>query len=184
MVRHRKIRVLLDCPFAEVRRLVRPRRATLYTGPIDDYFGRRLGPLPYRSLNFDFVPYQTPYRQPCVQINYPSDFAYTRSVEVKHVTGQRHAETVVSYETPTATGEPYYPVPTGRNAVLYQAYKRLADEETARRRVYFCGRLAQYRYFNTDEVILQALRCFEEMRKRCAAGVDQAMLAEPAGIHE
>lgn len=174
MVRHRKIRVLLDCPFAEVRRLVRPRRATLYTGPIDDYFGRRLGPLPYRSLNFDFVAYQTPYRQPCVQINYPSDFAYTRSVEVKHVTGQRHAETVVSYETPAATGEPYYPVPTGRNAALYQAYKRLADEETARRRVYFCGRLAQYRYFNTDEVILEALRCFEEMRKRCAPGVGEA----------
>ncbi len=129
-------------------------RATVYTGPVDEYFGRRLGPLPYRSLRFDFVPYPTEYRQPCVQINYPNDFAYTRSVEVKHVTGQRHPETVVSYETPAAAGEPYYPTPTPAKLPPSTArYKRLADEETTRRRVHFCGRLAQYRYFNTDEVI-------------------------------
>src|SRR5262249_28939263 len=98
MLRHRKIRVLLDCPFQEVRHLIRPRRATVYTGPIDEYFDWRLGRLPYRSLQFDWVPYQTEYRQPCVQINYPNDSPYTRSVEIKHVTGQKHPETVVSYE--------------------------------------------------------------------------------------
>ena len=43
----------------------------------------------------------------------------------------------------------------------------LADRETRRRRVYFCGRLAQYRYFNTDEVILEALQCFMEIQTRC-----------------
>ena len=174
MIRGRKIRVVLDCPFREVRGLVRPRRATVYTGPIDEYFGCRLGKLPYRSLHFDFVAYRTEFRQPCVQINYPNDFPYTRSVEVKHVTRQRHPETVVSYETPAAAGEPYYPVPTAANAALYQAYKRLADEETARRRVYFCGRLAQYRYFNTDEALLEALRCFQEVRERCAADPEPA----------
>lgn len=167
MLRHRKIRVLLDCPFDEVRGLVRPRRATVYTGPIDEYFGHRLGRLPYRSLRFDFVAHPVEYRQPCVQINYPNDFAYTRSVEIKHVTGQKHDATVVSYETPTAAGEPYYPVPTAANALLYRRYQELAEAETRRRRVYFCGRLAQYRYFNTDEVIQEALRCFEEIRRRC-----------------
>ena len=174
MLHSPKIRVLLDCPFREVRGLVRPRRATVYSGPVDEYFGHRLGRLPYRSLSFDFVPYPTEYRQPCVQINYPNDFAYTRSVEVKHVTGQRHAETVVSYETPKASGEPYYPVPTAQSAALYRAYLRLADEETARRRVYFCGRLAQYRYFNTDEVIQEALQCFQQIRQRCAPGVGRS----------
>jgi UDP-galactopyranose mutase len=168
MLSHRRIRLLLDCDFREVRDLVRPRRATVYTGPIDDYFDRRLGRLPYRSLNFEFVAHPAEYVQPCVQINYPNDFPYTRSVEIKHATRQRHPETVVSYETPSATGEPYYPVPAPPNAALYRRYEELADEETRRRRVWFCGRLAQYRYFNTDEVILEALRCFKEIRQRCA----------------
>jgi UDP-galactopyranose mutase len=168
MLRHRKIRVLLDCPFAEVRGLVRPRRATVYTGPVDEYFGHRLGRLPYRSLRFDLVTHAVEYRQPCVQINYPNDFAYTRSVEFKHVTGQKHPATVVSYETPSATGEPYYPVPTAPSALLAQRYQELAEAETRRNRVYFCGRLAQYRYFNTDEVILEALRCFKEIQRTCA----------------
>ena len=167
MLRHRNIRVLLDCPFAEVRELVRPRRATVYCGPIDAYFDCRLGKLPYRSLNFEFVKHRAEFVQPCVQINYPNEFAYTRSVEIKHVTGQKHSETVVSYETPAAVGEPYYPVPQPESAALYRSYKELADRETARRKVYFCGRLAQYRYFNTDEVIQEALKCFHQIRQTC-----------------
>jgi UDP-galactopyranose mutase len=169
MLHHPKIRVLLDTPFGEVRGKVKPRRATVYCGPIDEYFGHRLGRLPYRSLRFEFVPYQTEWKQPCVQINYPNDFAWTRSVEIKHVTGQKHAETVVSYETPTAEGEPFYPVPRKESAALYNRYRELAEAETARRRVYFCGRLAQYKYFNTDEVIQEALACFQTIRDRCAA---------------
>jgi UDP-galactopyranose mutase len=170
MLKHKNIRVLLDCDFRELRGLVRPRRATIYTGPVDDYFDCRLGKLPYRSLTFEFVPRQKQFVQPCVQINYPNDFTYTRSVEIKHVTSQDHSETVISYETPRAAGEPYYPVPTPANSALYQRYRELADRETRQRRVYFCGRLAQYRYFNTDEVILEALRCFKEIQTRCVPG--------------
>lgn len=171
MLRHRKIRVLLDCPFDDVRHLVKPRRATVYSGPIDAYFGHRFGALPYRSLNFEFVPLRTEFAQPCVQINYPNDLPYTRSVEIKHVTGQRHAETVVSYETPSATGEPYYPIPRAANAALYQRYRELAVRETEEKRVFFCGRLAQYRYFNTDEVIQEALSCFRAIRQTAAEPV-------------
>jgi UDP-galactopyranose mutase len=167
MLRHRRIRVLLDCPFRDIREMIRPRQATVYTGPIDDYFDRRLGKLPYRSLKFEFVVHRAEYVQPCVQINYPNDFAYTRSVEIKHVTRQEHPETVVSYETPTAAGEPYYPVPRAEGTALYEKYKQLADEERVRCRVYFCGRLAQYRYFNTDEVIHEALMCFQQLRRDC-----------------
>ena len=177
MLRHRKIRVLLDCPFQEVRHLIRPRRATVYTGPIDEYFDRCFGALPYRSLQFDWVAYPTEYKQPCVQINYPNDSPYTRSVEIKHVTGQKHPETVVSYERPCANGEPYYPVPRPENIALYRRYQELAEEETRRRRVWFCGRLAQYRYFNTDEVILEALQCFEEIRKRCRTDAPRSALS-------
>lgn len=168
MLRHRKIRILTDCDFREVRHLIRPRRATLFTGPIDQYFDHCLGPLPYRSLSFDFVAHRTRFAQPCVQINYPDDRPVTRSVEIKHVTRQDHPETVVSYETPQATGEPYYPIPAPANTALYQRYQELAEKATRQDRVFFCGRLAQYRYFNTDEVISEALRCFTDISRMCA----------------
>ena len=169
MLRHRRIRVLVDCDFREIQRLVPPRRATVYTGPIDAYFDHCFGRLPYRSLRFDFTPLPFEYQQPCVQINYPNDHAWTRSVEIKHVTRQRHAHTVVCYETPQATGEPYYPVPAPAHQQLYERYRQRAEQATNEDRVYFCGRLAQYRYFNTDEAILEALQCFERIRRDCAA---------------
>lgn len=168
MLRNRRIRVLTDCPFEEVRDLIRPRRATVYTGPIDAYFQHCYGPLPYRSLQFEFVEHRAEYVQPCVQINYPNEYAYTRSVEIKHVTRQRHSETVVSYETPTSSGEPFYPIPRAANKELYSRYRELAERERIERSVYFCGRLAQYRYFNTDEVIQEALSCFQQIQMECS----------------
>jgi UDP-galactopyranose mutase len=171
MLAHRRIRVLLGCRYDEVRALVQPRRATLFTGPIDEYFGHRLGRLPYRSLRFAFVPRPVEFAQPCLQINYPNEFEYTRSVEIKHVTGQTHDHTVLSYETPAATGDPFYPVPRAENRALYGRYAALADAERRTNHVYFCGRLAQYRYFNTDEVIQEALRCFDQIRADRAASV-------------
>lgn len=181
MLRHRNIRVLLGCPFADIRHQIRPRRATVYTGPVDEYFGHRLGRLPYRSLRFRFTPYQAEYVQQCVQVNYPNDFGFTRSVEIKHVTGQQHPHTVVSYETPSATGDPYYPIPTDGSAALYQRYRTLTEAERIRRRVYFVGRLAQYRYFNTDEVVKEALTCFQRMRRERAGGARPALSPARAG---
>lgn len=180
MLRHPNIRVLLDCAFEEVRRLIAPRQATVYTGPIDEYFDCRLGKLPYRSLRFEFVPYRAERVQPCVQINYPNDFPFTRSVEIKHVTGQRHRETVVSYETPAGTGEPFYPVPKAENRALYERYRELAEGATRRDRVFFVGRLAQYRYFNTDEVIAEALKCFQAIRKACLGPRARSALSSAA----
>jgi UDP-galactopyranose mutase len=168
MLQNRRIRLLLNCEFRAIRRRIRPRQATVYCGPIDEYFDCRYGKLPYRSLQFEYVEHETEYKQPCVQINYPNEHAFTRAVEIKHATGQKHPRTVISYETPTSIGDPYYPVPALGNATLYKRYQELAEEETRRRRVYFCGRLAQYRYFNTDEVILEALRCFKAIQARCA----------------
>jgi UDP-galactopyranose mutase len=167
MLRHRRIRVLLDTDFREIQRLVQPRRATVYSGPIDAYFDHCFGRLPYRSLRFDFMPAPAEYLQPCVQINYPNEHAWTRSVEIKHVTRQHHPHTVVCYETPQAQGEPYYPVPAPAHQRLYERYRQRAEEATRRERVYFCGRLAQYRYFNTDEAILEALTCFARIRQDC-----------------
>lgn len=137
----------------------------VYTGPVDEYFEYRLGKLAWRSLAFEFKHVEQERIQPNVQINYPNDFDYTRTVEIKHVTQQDHPHTVISYEYPKAEGDPYYPIPTEKNHALYLKYKELADEETAKNHVYFCGRLAEYKYFNTDEVLENALRTFEMIRK-------------------
>lgn len=137
----------------------------VYTGPVDEYFEYRLGKLAWRSLAFDFKHVEQERIQPNVQINYPNDFDYTRTVEIKHVTQQDHPHTVISYEYPKAEGDPYYPIPTENNHALYLKYKELADEEMAKNHVYFCGRLAEYKYFNTDEVLENALRTFEMIRK-------------------
>lgn len=173
MIDHPRIRVRLESDFLEERRALAPRRATVYSGPIDGYFHHRYGPLPYRSLRFDYRVEDTPWAQPCVQINYPDERPWTRSVEFKHVTGQDHPRTVVSFETPAATGEPFYPIPCPENLALYRRYAADARREEIERKVYFCGRLATYRYLNTDEVIQSALGCFRRIARRAAGRTRQ-----------
>jgi UDP-galactopyranose mutase len=163
MIDHELIDVKLNTSFEEVRDVIRPGVATLYTGPIDAYFGFQYGKLPWRSLDFTFTEYKEEYKQPCVQINYPNDHAYTRSVEIKHVTGQKSDNTVISYEVPTWEGDPYYPVPADDNAALFKKYWKLAEEESKANKVYFSGRLARYTYINTDEAIEMAFETAEQM---------------------
>lgn len=158
--------VLLNTNFLDVARATKPRFATVFTGPIDEYFDFRFGKLPWRSLHFDFVEYPQEYRQPCVQINYPNDFAYTRTVEIKHVTHQKCPNTVISYEYSRAEGDPYYPVPAKPNEQLFQRYWSLAQAEQQARNVYFVGRLATYRYYNTDQVIEEAFKTFDNIKAK------------------
>lgn len=158
MITHPNITVETKTDFFETAYRQHEFRAVLYTGPVDRYFGNKYGELPWRSLNFDFRNYKEEFRQPCVQINYPSlDVPYTRTVEIKHVTLQSAPTTTISYETPTAKGDPFYPIPSDESQRLYQKYKALAEKETATRHVYFCGRLAEYTYINTDEAIEKGL---------------------------
>lgn len=174
MLLHPKICLLLRTDFRAVQKLVCP-RATVYTGPIDEYFDHCFGTLPYRSLRFDFVPVKADRVQPCVQINFADSTPYTRSVEIKQVTGQRHPATVLSLERSCSGGEPFYPVPTAASRALYERYQCLAQRETRENRVYFCGRLAQYRYFNTDEVVQEALGCFRLLQERFAPGIGRSV---------
>ncbi|MCZ7600712.1 MAG: hypothetical protein M5U09_27375 [Gammaproteobacteria bacterium] len=121
------------------------------------------GPSARRSLEFEFRHFDDDLIQPCVQINYPDARKYTRSVEFKHVTGQHHPGTVVMYEYPRDHGDPYYPVPAPANRRLHGMYKEMAERETRERHVYFCGRLAEYRYINTDTAIRNALDLFDRI---------------------
>ncbi len=162
MLSNPKITTLLRVDFREVRHVI-PYRRLIFTGPIDEFYDHRLGKLPYRSLRFEHVTMDRPWFQPVAVVNFPQDEPYTRITEYKHLTGQRHDRTSLTYEYPTDLGDPYYPIPRVNNEALYKEYRTLAEQEP---HVWFVGRLATYRYYNMDQVVGQALATFERMNER------------------
>ena len=155
MLNHPNISVELGVDFAEVRQRGGAYGHLVYTGPIDAYFDFRFGHLPYRSLRFEHEHLAgVAQYQETGTINYPNDHAYTRITEFKHLTGQQHPGTSIVREYPQAEGDPYYPVPRAENEALFKRYEALAKEEKG---VTFVGRLAQYRYYNMDQVVGAAL---------------------------
>ncbi|HYP82888.1 UDP-galactopyranose mutase [Variovorax sp.] len=154
MLDHPNIKVELGTDFVEVRG--KPDLGhVVYTGPIDAYFDHCFGALPYRSLRFEHehLP-NVAQLQSVGTINYPNDHAYTRITEFKHLTGQLHAGTSIVREYPQAEGDPYYPIPSDDSEALFKRYQTLADGQTD---VTFVGRLAEYRYYNMDQVVAGAL---------------------------
>lgn len=142
---------------------------TIYTGPIDKYFQEKrvdLASLEYRSIEFVIEKYFNfdGFKQPNSVVNYPSkDFSFTRIVEYKHFLNQQSKHTITVKELSTAEGDPYYPVPNKRNLDLYEKYRRLAEVEEKENNIYFVGRLANYKYFNMDTAILNALEMFDRI---------------------
>jgi UDP-galactopyranose mutase len=161
MLDHPNIELRLGTEYEDVRDDVEPRHV-VWTGPIDEFFGHQLGTLPYRSLHFERETRATPggrLVQPVAVINYPNErIPYTRVTEFRHLTGQVSDFSTLTYEYPTADGDPYYPIPRPENRDLYHRYEALA-----RRRpdVLFIGRLARYQYLNMDQVVAQALVAVE-----------------------
>ena len=151
---HPNISISLGTDFADVRSSL-SRAHTVFTGPVDAYFDYCYGKLPYRSLRFEHEHLPAVERlQPVGTVNYPNDHSYTRITEFKHMTSQVHSGTSIVKEYPQAEGDPYYPVPRPANEALYQRYKERAEAEKC---VTFVGRLAQYRYYNMDQVVAAAL---------------------------
>jgi UDP-galactopyranose mutase len=159
MLDHPNIKIMLQADYSEIKSQV-PHRRTIYTGPVDEYFGFRLGKLPYRSLKFQHVTLDKQWHQPVAVVNYPQTEKFTRVTEYKHLTGQVHPQTSITYEFSSDTGDPYYPVPRAENQELYKKYEALA---LAMRDVWFVGRLATYRYYNMDQVVGQALATFKRI---------------------
>ncbi len=154
MLDHELITYETGVELAAVRKSLRYRHL-IYTGSIDAYFDFRYGRLPYRSVEFrhEHIPC-VGCLQDVATINYPNDFEFTRVTEFKHLTGQTHAGTSIVREYPRAQGEPYYPIPRSENEALFKRYRADAD---ACADVTFVGRLAQYRYYNMDQVVGAAL---------------------------
>jgi UDP-galactopyranose mutase len=161
MLHHPNIKIMLQTDFRDIRGQI-PYRRLIYTGPIDEFFDWKLGRLPYRSLQFKHVTLDQENFQPVAVVNYPQTEQFTRITEYKHLTGQHHPKTSLTYEYPSDFGDPYYPVPRAENEALYKRYEAMA---MARPDVWFVGRLATYRYYNMDQVVGQALATFERIKK-------------------
>ena len=152
----------------------------VFTGPIDEYFDHRYGELPYRSLRFRHETVDQEWFQPVGVVNYPAEeTAYTRITEYKHLTGQVHAKTSITYEFPSAEGDPYYPVPRPENQALFKKYEALANQTPD---TTFVGRLATYRYYNMDQVTGQALATWKRIAERDGrkAALDEDALGKAA----
>jgi UDP-galactopyranose mutase len=162
---HPNIDVRLETPYEEVKDEV-GHAHLVWTGPIDEFFGHRFGPLPYRSLHFDLETHDTPdggYLFPAGSINEPSEeIPYTRRTEFRRLGAQDGmTKTTIAVEYPRSEGDPYYPIPREQNRALFKRYRELADELADE--VTFVGRLANYQYLNMDQVTAQALTTFERM---------------------
>jgi UDP-galactopyranose mutase len=162
MLKHPNIKVLLQTDYRDVQHVI-PFKRMVFTGPIDEFFDYRFGRLPYRSLAFEHVTLDKEWHQPVAVVNYPQDRDYTRVTEYKHLTGQSHPQTSLTYEYPSDSGDPYYPVPRADNQQRFKEYERLARAKAAD--VTFIGRLATYRYYNMDQVVGQALAAFKRIEE-------------------
>ncbi len=132
-----------------------PADHVIFTGSIDDYFGRRFGKLEYRSLKFD---YALEAKREHFQINECNrEKPWTRAVDHSHWLDQKVEQTVIGREFPCewdGTNTRFYPKPFGGNPELFQKYWAAAKAE---KNVTFLGRLATYKYLDMDDVVAQVM---------------------------
>ena len=137
----------------------------VYTGSIDEYFGFKLGQLEYRGLRFETERLEEENHQGVAVVNYTEfEIPYTRIIEHKHFEFGTQPVTYITREYPAdwhRGEEAYYPVNNDHNQQLYQKYVALAKQEP---NTIFGGRLAEYKYYDMDDVIEAALR---KINKEC-----------------
>jgi UDP-galactopyranose mutase len=130
----------------------------VYTGPIDKFFDYEYGKLEYRSLKFEHAAHEVENIQGCAVVNYTTiDIPYTRTIEHKHFNPAQNKWSIVTKEYPenyNETNEPYYPINDEQNQDLYIKYNKLGQMH----KNIFGGRLAEYKYYNMDQVVASALK--------------------------
>ena len=138
----------------------------IFTGQVDELFGHKFGPLPYRTLDFQFETLEQDQFQTHGTVNYTVDEPYTRITEFKHMTGQvlQGKTTIVKEFSRAYTGAkeetPYYAIINPENNALYGQYKAEAEKF---KNLHLLGRLAEYKYYNMDAIVARALAVSREL---------------------
>lgn len=161
MLNNKNIEIILDTDYKTILSNTKFNKM-IYTGPIDCFFDYMHGKLPYRSIKFDYENHEIEYYQETAQTNYVgTDFKFTRVVEHKRLSDNKTNTTTISKESSLKDGEPFYPIPTEGNRSLYRKYKSESQNVTD---TIFCGRLAEYQYYNMDQVVANSLKIFAGLR--------------------
>jgi len=151
---HKNIEVVLNTNYKKILDDLEFNKM-IYTGPIDYFFDYEFGKLPYRSIRFENHNYKKAYMQESAVINYVGeDTEFTRVTEYKHLTGQKEKITTLSTEYYQEDGDPFYPIPSENNHQKFLKYSNRAKEIKS---VIFYGRLAEYQYYNMDQVVAKVI---------------------------
>ena len=162
------IDVKLNCDFFENREeLENIADKIIFTGPIDKFYNYRFGELEYRSLRFETEVLEEENYQGNAVVNYTEyEIPYTRIIEHKHfefdTTTKKTVITREYSDSWTKEKEAYYPINNDKNNELYEKYKEYAQKD---KNVIFGGRLGQYKYYDMDKVILEAMKCVKNNLK-------------------
>ena len=143
------------------------KKKIIFTGPIDEYYDYVFGSLEYRSLRFENEVLEENNYQGSAVINYTSSkIPFTRIIEHKHFDNVDVPGTVITKEYPqdwSLDKERYYPVNDEKNNLVYKQYKELSLKDD---KVYFGGRLAEYKYYDMHMVIGSALSKSEKILEK------------------
>lgn len=171
MLEHNNIRIMLNTAFRDVMNITDDgftlfgsefSGKVIYTGPIDELFGYRFGDLPYRSVDMKFETLEMEYFQETGTVNYPNEHEYTRITEFKRIHPAQTEKTTILKEYPIPHDRdkniPYYPIFTEENQKRYNEYVR---EAAKYKNLTLLGRLAEYKYYDMDDIVARALNVFE-----------------------
>jgi UDP-galactopyranose mutase len=173
LLQDENITVKLDCDYRNVLKLKDRefffegeifKGEVVFTAMLDELFNYSLGKLPYRSLDLVFETYDKEEYQCATTINYPNDYDFTRITEFKKILSQKLPKTTILKEFPKAYNDKngdiaYYPIFTKENQNLYNRYADMAKEIP---NLTIIGRLAEYKYYDMDDIVLKALEVYEE----------------------
>lgn len=151
---HPNIHIMLNTNWLDIKDQIQYDKL-YFTGPIDLYYDYKFGALEYRSVRFEYETFfNKEFYQEVGTVNYPNDYDFTRITEYKHLTGQNIPYTTIAKEYSMAHGEPFYIVPDKENQDKAEQYRQYAQKE---KNVTFIGRLAEYKYYNMDQIVDRAL---------------------------
>ena len=172
MLNHKNIKLMLNTDFKEVCYLKdedfylfgsKFQGQVIYTGQIDELFDYKFGDLPYRSVEMKFETAEKEFYQEKATVNYPNDYDFTRITEFKHIHPTNSAKTTILKEYPQEyiknKNTPYYPIFTQENQFRYNLYLQYASKFN---NLILVGRLAEYKYYDMDDIVERALEVFKK----------------------
>ena len=172
MLSHKNIKIMINTDFKEVCSLKEKdfylfdskfEGKVFYTGQIDELFDYKFGELPYRSVDMKFETIEKEFYQEKTTVNYPNDYDFTRITEFKHIHPVKSNKTTILKEYPKeyikGKDTPYYPIFTQENQANYDRYLEYSKEF---KNLVLVGRLAEYKYYDMDDIIERALEVFDK----------------------